>query len=193
MYLRETAPAAVNAVPLREMAAHLRMASGFADDGTEDGLLELYLRNATAMIEGRLGLAMIERPYVLQVARWDRHGHLKMPVGPIAEIDSFSLVRPAVTLTISASEWELEPGINRQRVTGKNGAALRFLPHGALAEITFRAGFGTSWNAVPDDLRQAVLLLAAHYYENRAGEEALDGGLPHGVRLILDRYAPVRL
>ena len=193
MLLTEIAPAERNPVPLRELAAHLRLATGFTDDGSEDGLLELYLRNATAVIEGRTAMALIARQYLVKVACWNRSGHLRMPVGPVMLIDSIELVRPGSTITLSPEEWMLEPGRSRQRLTGPGGAALRSMPHGAMAEISFTAGFGDSWNSVPDDLRQAVLLVATHFYENRAGDLELDGGLPFAVMPILDQYRPVRI
>ena len=193
MLLNEITPAAVNPVPLRELAAHLRLATGFTDDGSEDALLELYLRNATAVVEARTAKALIARSYLLKVASWNRSGHLRMPIGPVTAIERFELIRPGSVITLTAGEWELEPGTSRQRLTGPGGIALRCLPHGALAEIAFTAGFGSNWNDVPDDLRQAVLLTATHFYENRAGDAAVDGGLPFGVAQILERYQPVRL
>ncbi len=193
MLLTEVTPAALNPVPLRELAAHLRLATGFTDDGSEDSLLELYLRNATAIVEARTAKALITRPYLLKVACWNRRGHLHLPVGPVAAIDQIQLVRPGSTVVMASEEWFLEPGTGRQRLTGPGGGALRSLPHGALAELNFSAGFGASWNDVPDDLRQSVLLLAAHLYENRDGDAALDGGLPFGLGAILERHSQMRL
>ncbi len=193
MLLTEVTPSALNPVPLRELALHLRLATGFSDDGTEDGLLELYLRNATAVIERRIGQALITRSYLLKVACWNRSGHLILPVGPVASIDTIELVRPGSTITLTPDDWALIPGTNRQRVTGPGGQALRSLPHGALGHLTFSAGFGATWNDVPDDLRQAVLLLSAHFYENRAGDVPLDNGLPFTVAPIVERHQPMRL
>ena len=193
MLLTEITPPAVNPVPLRELAAHLRLAAGFTDDGSEDGLLELYLRNATAIVEGRTAKALITRTYLLKVACWNRSGHLRMPVGPVTSVDAVELVRPGSTIALAPEEWSLEPGTSRQRLTGPGGTALRALPHGALGQVTFTAGFGPSWNDVPDDLRQAVILVATHFFENRTGDEPVDCGLPFAVGPILDRYRPVRL
>lgn len=193
MLLKETTPAALNPVPLREFAAHLRLAHGFTDDGSEDGLLELYLRNATAVIERRTAQALVARECVLQSANWDRHGHLRLPIGPVEIVTEFRFVSPFSTVTLEPEDWVLEPGTARQRITGPRGGPLWPLPHGAVAELTFTAGHGPTWNEVPDDLRQAVLLLAAHYYENRFGEIEADGGLPFGVLSIVEQHRPVRM
>lgn len=193
MLLKEVAPSTLNPVPIRELAAQLRLAQGFSDDGSEDALLELYLRNATAVIERRLARALIARAFVWEVARWNRHGHLHLPIGPVAQIDGFRLIRPTSTIDLTSDEWFLEPGAQRQRITGPGGAALRDLPHGAMAELSFTAGYGPSWNEVPDDLRHAVLMLSAHFYENRDGEIEADDGLPFGLNTILDRHQTIRL
>lgn len=195
MLLKEETPAARNPVPLREFAAHLRLAHGFNDDGSEDGLLELYLRNATAMVERRTGQALISRVHTLQVSCWDRKGHLVLPIGPVSSIDSVHFVSPNETTDLDPIVWTLQPGTQRQRLTGRLGGALWPIPAGSVAVLRFTAGHGGSWNAVPDDLRQAVLLLAAHLYENRFGE--LDGinagGVPAGVLSIVAQHTPVRL
>lgn len=193
MLLKEVTPPALNPVPIRELAAQLRLSQGFSDDGSEDALLDLYLRNATAVIETRTGRALVSRAYTFQVGRWDRNGHLHLPIGPVAAIDTFQLIRPGSTITLSEGDWVLEPGTQRQRITGPGGGALRGLPHGALAELGFSAGYGPSWNEVPEDLRHAVMMLAAHFYENRDGEIEADNGLPFGLTGILERHRTVRL
>ncbi len=193
MILTETSPAAVNPVPLDEFTAHLRMAQGFADDSAEDALLELYLRNATTVVEARIGKALIRREFKLQVTAWNRDGHLVLPVGPVAAIGSLSFIRGAATIALTADAWSLEPGSSRQRLTGPGGGALPVIPDGYLAELVFDAGFGASWNDVPGDLSQAVMLLAAHYFENRYGDTEPGQGLPVAVQALLETQRPVRL
>lgn len=193
MLLKEVTPATLNPVPLRELATHLRVSQGFSDDGSEDALLELYLRNATAVIESRLSCALIQRSYTLQVSTWDKNGHLHLPIGPVAGITVFLLITDGIAQGISTTELSLESGTRRQRLTARHGGPLPTLPFGSLAELRFTAGYGTSWNEVPNDLRHAVLLLAAHFYENRDGELEADAGLPHGLVPLLERYTPIRL
>lgn len=195
MLLKEVTPAARNPVPLREFGAHLRLAHGFNDDGSEDGLLELYLRNATAMIERRTSQALIRRVHILQVACWDRRGHLVLPIGPVSAIDSIQFISPSATTDLEPADWSLQPGTQRQKLTGSLGGPLWAIPRGSIAELRFTAGHGASWNDVPDDLRQAVLLLAAHLYENRFGEveTGTAEGVPAGVLTIVEQHKPLRL
>ena len=193
MILTEASPAAVNPVPLDEFAAHLRMAQGFADDSAEDALLELYLRNATTVVEARVCKALIRRQFKLQVTAWNRDGQLVLPVGPVAAITSISFIKGAATIAVAAGAWSLALGGSRQRLTGSGGGALPAIPQGHLAELIFDAGFGPSWNDVPGDLTQAVMLLAAHYFENRTGDAEPGQGIPVAVQALLETQQPVRL
>ena len=61
MILTEVSAPPAAAVPVRAFAEHLRLGTGFADDGSEDAVLELYLRAAMAAIEARLGRALLAR------------------------------------------------------------------------------------------------------------------------------------
>ena len=81
-----------------------------------------------------------------------------------------------------AAGWRLVPDMARPRIEAL-GAALPMIPSGGRVEIDFTAGFGTGWSDVPADLRQAVLLLAAQYYELRH-----DGGAE---RAGVGRFLPV--
>ena len=59
-------------------------------------------------------------------------------------------------------------------------------------EIVFTAGFGAGWAAVPADLAQAVLLLAAQFYETRH-EGAVAAGLPGAVQALIASWRNVRV
>ncbi len=49
------------ALPVAEFKDHLRLGTGFADDGVQDGVLEAYLRAAMAAIEARTGKILLTR------------------------------------------------------------------------------------------------------------------------------------
>lgn len=191
MILTETAPAAVTPVTLSDFSAHLRLAHGFPDDGAEDALLDLYLRNAAAAIEARTGRALIRRGFLLRLGVWNRGGHAVLPVGPVEAVSAIRFVRGAEVIDVAAGSWALEPGTGRQKVTGQAGGALPPIPEGYVAELMFDAGFGPDPADVPGDLRQAVLLLAADYYERR--HEGDGPGMPMAVRGLIEPWQPVRL
>ena len=174
-----------------EVRAHLRLSEGFPEDTAEDALLDRLLAAATAQVETRLAQLLVARQVTLAVDRWSASGHLVLPIGPVAAIDSLVLRRGGDTVALDAAGLVIEPGRTRQRVTGPGGAPLPAVPRGWRAEAVFSAGHGATGAEVPDDLRHAVLLLAARHFEDRDGAEG--PGLPAPVAALLAPHRPVRL
>ena len=190
MMLTQIAPPAALPVTLAELRAHLRLSDGFPEDTAEDALLLTYLETATAQIEARTGQALVGRPCTLRVGQWSASGHLVLPLGPVEAIDAFAWVGGAPGPDVPPGELVVEPGRTRQRVTGPGGGALPPIPAGNSAELGFTAG-RASPAEIPADLRQAVLMLAAHRFEIRDGAEA--PGLPAAVAALVAPHRPVRL
>jgi uncharacterized phiE125 gp8 family phage protein len=49
------------------------------------------------------------------------------------------------------------------------------------------------FDLLPADLQQAVLLLAAHYYEYRDEQSLGEGCMPFGVTSLIARYRALRM
>ncbi len=79
------------ALPLQALKDHLRLGSGFADDGMQDALVESYLRAAMAAIEARIGRAMLSRPFSLTVTRWREDAAQGLPIGPVRSVERVAL------------------------------------------------------------------------------------------------------
>jgi uncharacterized phiE125 gp8 family phage protein len=192
MILTEVSAPPAAAVPVRAFAEHLRLGSGFADDGSEDAVLELYLRAAMAAIEARLGRALLARDFSWTVSRWRADACQALPVGPVRSVAEVRLVDAEGVETVADPEgWSVMRDSQRPRLVGKFGRSLPRIPRAGRAEIRFNAGFGEGWDEVPADLRQAVFLLAAHFYENRA--EGAAGSLPFGVLVLIEAYRATRI
>ena len=192
MILNELSPPAVTPVPLREFAAHLRLASGFEDDGAEDAALELYLRAATSAIEARIGKALISRRMVLQLTGWAGMEQ-PLPICPVTEVVELRLVDDAGEVTTVPGT---DLSLSQDRFCASFGAragTLPAIPNGGRAEVVFTAGFGPEANAVPPDLRQAVTILAARYFEDRGRDGVGSAVLPFGVLSLLQAYRRIRV
>jgi uncharacterized phiE125 gp8 family phage protein len=59
--------------------------------------------------------------------------------------------------------------------------------------VTLLAGYGPEWSDLPPDLAQAVMLLAAHFYEYRSDGALHGASMPFTVTGLIERYRTVRL
>ena len=192
MMLTEETQVPLAALPVEEMKDHLRMGSGFADDGLQDGLIETYLRAALAAIEGRIGKMLFQRRFLWVVECW-RDEEQALPVAPVSGVVSVTLVDAAGgEVLVPGAVYRLVKDLHRPRLAGK-GSALPTIPSGGSVRVVFEAGFGAAWTDIPVDLRQAVLLLAGEFYEHRHDDGAQAAGLPFGVVTLIERWRTVRI
>lgn len=181
----EKTQVADSALPVPQLKDHLRLASGFDTDQVQDPLLIGFLRAALAQIEARTGKALLRRMFEWQPSPALARRPTEVPIGPVVDI---AQVRDAQGTVLDSAAWQLS----------QDGAVTRFcatVPNGAEGPLTveIEAGFGASFDALPPDLAQAVMLLAAHYYEFRH-ETALGAGcMPFGVTALIERYRPIRI
>ena len=192
MNLVELTSVPSTALPIEVFKEHLRLGSGFDQDGAEDRLLETYLRAAQSAIEARTGKILIEREIRWDVREWRDRTRQPLPVAPVSAIVRMTRVAGSgAEDPVDAARFRLEADRQRPAVIS-TGPALPSIPRGGHVEVVVLAGFGPEWSDLPDDLAQAVLMLAAHFYEYRAvGIEARS--LPQGVAALIERYRTVRL
>ncbi len=191
MMLEELTTPTKAKLPMSEFADHLRLGSGFTNDGSEDAVLEVCLRSAMAAIEARIGKALITRIFSWQITRWFKTDNQVLPISPVVAITSLTLVDRAGTgLVIPADKYWLDKDIQRSKLVS-SGYSLPSIAEGGHATIVFEAGFG-AWASVPADLKHAMLLQAASFYENRSDEDRVNG-MPHGVVALLERYRAIRV
>ena len=193
MMVIEETEIAQGVLPLEAFKAHLRLGTGFADGTDQDAVLTGFLRAALAAIEARTGKALLAREFSAVYEAWRDEAGQELPLAPISEILSVKLRNATDEAEdIPAALYILQKDSQRPKLLPA-GAMLPLIPKGSVAEVHFIAGYGPVWDDIPADLRQAVLLLAAHYYEYR-DETALGSGcMPFGVSALIDRYRTVRL
>ncbi len=185
----ELTPVPQAVLPIPAFRGYLRLGSGFADDALQDEVLETALRGALALVERRSGVAVLNRAFRYSATRWqDRSGQV-LPIAPVTGVTAVRIVDAHDTLTeVSANSWRLEHGA--MATTLRPLASFPPVPRLGRLEIDLLAGFGSTWDAVPADLAQAVFLQAARYYELRGSGG--DGGAAPGVLALLEGYRPLR-
>lgn len=193
MMLTELTSVSSGALPVGAFREHLRLGTGFADDGAEDPLLESLLRAAIAAVEGRTGKVLLTRSFLWTLTAWRDGDSQPLPVAPVSALNAVAVVdREENSEVVSADLYFLTQDTHRPHLTSA-GSCLPAIALGGRAEITFDAGFGAAWDAVPEDLAQAVFLLAGHYYEHRSEASAGASAMPFGVSTLLERWRTVRI
>lgn len=193
MMLIEEAKVPDEVLPLAAFKAHLRLGTGFAESDVQEPVLKSFLRSAIATIEARSNKALLEREFSWSVTRWrDVTGEV-LPIAPARSIVAVEIVDADGTAsTIDATRYALQEDAQRPRLIAR-GAGFANIPAGGKAVLRFVAGFGAVWDNVPEDLAQAVFLLASHYYEYRDETSLARGCMPFGVQTLIEPYRPMRL
>lgn len=193
MMLIEETTVPDGALPVDQFKAHLRQGTGFGEDDLQDGVLMGFLRAAMSAIEARTGKALIERRFSWALTAWRDLERQALPVAPIRALTGVTRTDPDGTETALALErFRLEKDSHRPCLLAL-GAVLPTIPRGGSVRIDFDAGLSVDWGGLPADLAQAVLMLAAHYYEYRNDTGLSDGCMPFGVTSLIQRYRPVRI
>jgi len=193
MMLIEETSVPDSVLPVVAFKAHLRLGTGFSDDAVQDVVLTSFLRAAMAAIEARTGKILLSREFTWTLTNWREPGAQALPVAPVTDIVEVTLVDASgQETTIDPATYFLERDHQRPRLVAVGGC-LPAIPENGEAEITFNAGFAGSFEQLPADIAQAVLMLAAHYYENRADVAMSGGVMPYGVAVLIERYKTVRL
>ena len=166
---------------------------GRLDFNDDDDLVDFYISAATDYLDGSGGI--LGRAIMPQTVtqRYDEVSKtMRIPYGPVisvASVDYFDADGSPQTIT----EFEIlksESGIYLLHISGDlpnldNDRAAPF-------SITYQAGY-TDYKAVSPSVRQAIKLLAAHWYNSREAAENANFGMtkdiPFGVKAIL---APIR-
>ncbi|MCA0873657.1 head-tail connector protein [Seohaeicola saemankumensis] len=181
------------ALPVEQFKAHLRLGTGFGEDTLQDEVLKSFLRAALSAIEARTGKILISRDFSWVLSDWSDPAGEPLPAVPVSAVTALVLVDAAAAETpVAAAQYRLVPDSQQPRLCPA-GALLPNVPGGGSVRVEFTAGMAADWGGLPGDLAQAVLLLAAHYYEYRHETALGDGCMPFGVTSLIQRYRVVRL
>ncbi|MEL6205867.1 MAG: hypothetical protein AAFR47_11225 [Pseudomonadota bacterium] len=193
MMLTELTAVPTVALPVFQFRDHLKLGTGFADDGAEDGLLETYLRAALAAVEAWTGKALITRDFMFELTEWRQADAQALPVAPVTQILSVAAVdSEGAETVVPADRYRLVKDTHRPFVRASS-ACLPTIPTNGSARVHFYAGFGSVWTDVPADLAHAVIMLAAYYHEYRHEARIGAAQIPYGVSCLIAGWRVMRL
>ncbi|MEM6851363.1 MAG: head-tail connector protein [Pseudomonadota bacterium] len=158
------APPNVEPVSLTEAKLHLRI-----DHSDEDSYIAGLIVAARRLAEKRTGRSFITQTWALTMDAFADPDVVELRRGPVQSIDHFRVYdADDAAETVAATAYRLDGEGAYPRLT-RRGAASWPRPgrRASGIEIQYRAGFGDTATDVPQDVRQAILTLAAHLYERR--------------------------
>lgn len=186
------APPASLPVALEELKTQLRLEG---DDGSQDHLLTNCLGSAVALFERETQTALVSRSLRLCLDAFPADGapvHLAVP--PTLAVTAVKHLDPdRVEQTLDPADYTADVNHHPGRVAPLDGAWPAAASMLGAVSIDFDAGFASA-AAVPADAKNAVRMLAAHYYENAEATTTLQlRDVPLAVRTVLDLYRMPRL
>lgn len=164
MGLKPTVEPAIEPVTLAELKEYLRI-----DDGSQDTVLTNLIKAARIIVEH-------EQKRQLITATWEHElnefpaGDIVIPHPPLIAVTSISYEDTAGnTQTWAASNYQVDTAALRGTVSPEPGQSYPSTEADRknAITITYTAGYGTSTTDVPEFTRLAIMMLAAHWHENR--------------------------
>lgn len=166
-----TAPA-TEPVSLDELKTHLRYESE-----AEDSLLERLIATARAHTEAATRRVMISQVWRAYLDRWPAKRKVLLPISPVAEIAEVRVFNDAgEPSVISPSSYSLDAARTPSNLI-LQAAILAPTAYANGIEIDMVCGYGNAAD-VPTPLREAVLRLAAQWFEQRVETGRLTLSLP---------------
>lgn len=170
MPLSVVTAAALSPVALQTLKDHLKVT-----DTAEDTLLTGYLAAAVEWVEDYIKRPLITRTMKLTLDLFPASGQIELAMPPVSAVSHVKYYNTAGTLTtLSSSDyWTVlnetdGPGL----VILKSSASWPDLQEDRprAVEVTFTCGYGATVASVPNEIRQAILILAAHLWDARLKE-----------------------
>ena len=186
-------PATVYPVATEDAVAHVN-AQGVGDDT----LIEAFVAAATEWVEEYTGRALINRTYKAFLDAWpvDTRGYqltaLELPKPPLVSVTHVKTYTDAdAASTFSAGGYFVDTNSLKGRVVLRTAAAWPDATRAANGiEIQWVAGYGATAASVPAPIKHAMLLLIAHWYDNRSSVETVEvvKEVPLGAEALLNAY-----
>lgn len=183
-----TAPV-VEPVSVAEQKIHSRIDGSASGDTAYITSLIKTARNKAESLTNQVFITQTWRMYLS-----DFSNEVTLPRNPVQSVVSIKYIDAAgVEQTLDPSTYELDEVSVPARIVPAYGQSFPAVkPVLNAVTIEYVAGYGDKGTDVPDDIRHAIKLLTAHYYEHR---EAFESGtlneIPMGIQHLLLGYRVV--
>jgi uncharacterized phiE125 gp8 family phage protein len=191
MALVMTAAPAVEPISVAEAKAHSRV-----DVADEDALFTSLILAARVFMERSLSLALITQSWSYYLDHWPRSFTVALPLSPVQAVTAVTVHDVDGGATVVDSEsYAVDVLSQPARLVLQGGLPSVVTRRLNAFEIAFTAGYGDTSADVPAPIRQALILLVAHWFEHREPVVlgALSQEVPAAVVGLLLPYRRVRL
>ena len=187
-----TTPPAVEPLSLAEAKEHLKV-----EVDVDDNLISRLITTARQHVEKQIDKVMIDQTWLIYLSDWPGTSEVKLPVAPISAVNDLrTWSSDGIASTVDPSHYYADLADTPQRLVLR-GSRIWLKPSQVAngIEIEVIAGYGPDGVSVPAPLRTAMLLLIAHWYENRQPDcaGAVGGSIATSLQSLLAPYKRVRL
>jgi uncharacterized phiE125 gp8 family phage protein len=152
---------AVEPVSLDEAKAFLRV-----EHDDDDDVIAALIAGARVHVEAQTRRALIVQSWRLVRDSWPAGGRVPILPAPLRELTAARVYRldgttQAIDVSAVAVDASAAPAVAWFEAPPAPGRVVGGI------ELDIEVGYGEAANDVPADLRQAIRLLVAHWYENR--------------------------
>lgn len=180
--LTRTAAPSVLPVSLSEAKANMRV------DGTaEDALIAALIAAACATVQEMTGRAIGEQTWRLDLPEQNASARVQIPLVPVGSVSSITYFDADDTQqSATVSDFYVFKDDFAAQIMPKSGSSwpATIMRDDAIS-VTFVAGSTTA----PEGLKQAVLLLVAHWFENRCTTaEKRMSEIPYAVEFLTNQH-----
>jgi uncharacterized phiE125 gp8 family phage protein len=190
MTLALISPPAAEPVTLADMKLHLRVSHD-----SEDAQISGLIKAAREELEQATGLALISQGWRLYLDCWPGTQIVLVHKAPVIALSAATIYDMAgAPSSLSLSGFVLDRASRPARIALPDAVTAPGKKLNGI-EIDFTAGFGATGVDVPDGLKRAIMLLAAHWYEFRGAEtfERESAAWPPSFERFVSRYRRVGL
>jgi uncharacterized phiE125 gp8 family phage protein len=174
---------------LAETKAFLKL-----DDTAEDALVTTLIAAARLHVEGITAKAMVAQTWRVVLSKWPPEREVALPVGPLLSLEAVTAYDDDGEATeIDVEQFELDVATPRLRLPATFDPPLVRERQGI--EIDYVAGYGSDPEDVPADLKHAMLVLVAYWFEHRDAVIVAGSGsvVPTGFDRLVANYRRARL
>lgn len=188
IYSKVTSEPASEPISSSEAKLHLRV-----DHSSDDTLIGVLIKAAREIVESHTNRSLITQTRVIKLDNFPCFDTIRLTHGPVQSVTSIAYSdEDDASQTLSSSLYWTDLDSNIPRIVVKNSWPGTYDKPNAVT-ITYVSGYGDDSTDVPAPLRQAMLLILSHLYENRSnvivsGTAIGAIEIPFGAMVLMNPY-----